>query len=1133
MRKLKVMDGNEACANGAYLFSEVCGIYPITPSSPMATLSDKWSFEGKTNLFGQKVLVEEMQSEGGASALVHGSLQGGRLTTTFTASQGLLLMIPSMYKIAGELLPGVIHVAARSLSTHALSIFGDHQDVYATRQTGFAMMASSNVQDAYNLAIVSHLSAIKGSIPFLHFFDGFRTSHEINKINILDNEDLLPLIDKAALASFRKRALNIEKNITRGTSETEDVYFQNTEARNKYYEKLPDIVNEYMKKINALQGTNYKPFEYYGVKDATNIIVAMGSVTDTIKLTIDELKKQNEKVGLIVVHLYRPLSQKYFLNVLPNTVRKITVLDRTKEAGSFAEPLYLDVCALLKDKSIEVIGGRYGLSSKDTTPAMIKSVYDNMKKYDPKDHFTLGIIDDVTHTNLEIDEDFQINKSFKEIKVFGFGSDGMVSASKNILKVMGDKEDSFVEGYFEYDSKKSGGVTISHLRLSDKPINAPYYVTNPVLVVISKDSYLSKYDVLTDVKEGAIVLINTDKNGEELNSIIKTSTKRIIKDKKLKVLIIDANKIADTYNLKGKINNIIAFDILKMLGASSDDLDSFKEYIKKTYKKKGTSVVSANLKALEESNASVRELEIDKLTIEEESNKNNNIYDEMIIRRGNMLKVSDFKSHEDGTFEGGTSISDKRKISSLTPSWCKENCLECNACAFICPHAVIKPISIDEDKLKDSPLNSEETIASVGEVGKRFYLDINTDMCTGCSLCEKVCPGKNGQKALCMSNNVQDEKVSEYFEDYENNTNFNKFTVKGIGFENHYFEFPGACAGCGETVYLKTLTSLYGKEIVIANATGCSSIYSASLPCTPYKVPWISSLFEDNAEFGLGLHISYKNAREKIKQIMKETKNNVSKNVKDIYKEWIDNEKDSKITLDIKEKLSNENIPEELKELIDYIPSRTVWIVGGDGWAYDIGFGGLDHVLRTGENVKVLVLDTEVYSNTGGQKSKSTRTGAIAEFATGGKLKPKKDLFQIAMNIPNCYVACISAGANNMQTIKAFKEAEEHNGPSLIIAYSPCIAHGIDGGLSNSVNEQKLLVESGYNILMRYNPDTKELTIDSKEPNFDLYETVFAKELRYKNLESINPKEYEVLYKEQVNNAKERYNYYKSLESKE
>lgn len=1133
MKNLKVMDGNEACTTAAYLFTEVCGIYPITPSSPMATLTDSWASTGKKNILGGNVSVVEMQSEGGASALVHGSLQAGQLTTTFTASQGLLLMIPSMYKMAGELLPGVIHVAARSLSTHALSIFGDHQDIYATRSTGFALLSSASVQDAYYLALISHLSAIKGSVPFLHFFDGFRTSHELNKINILDETIIKELIDKEKLKEFRNRAINIGKNITRGTSETEDVYFQNTEARNTYYNNLPDIVNEYMNSINKIAGTNYKPFTYYGDKHAKHIIVAMGSITDTIKSVVDDLNENGYNTGVITVHLYRPFSEKYFLNVLPKTVEKITVLDRTKEAGSLAEPLYLDICTSLKGENIEVIGGRYGLSSKDTPPSCIKSVFDNMTLYKMKDHFTVGIIDDVTDTSLKI-TNYNLNKTWKEIKIFGFGSDGMVSASKNILKVIGKKDGNYVQGYFEYDSKKSGGTTISHLRIDDKPINAPYYLTEPNLIVVSKSSYLEKYDVLKDIKNKGIFLLNTSMTDEEINKYMPISMKEEIKNKNIKFYITNADKLAEKYHLRGKINNIIAMYILKMLGLRGEDIVNFKEIIKNTYMSKGTEVVQENINALDESIDYLREYDTNKFTYEEIEKKEQTFLNKMLTKRGNMLTVKDFLDHADGTFEGGTSASDKRKVSSKVPSWCKENCIECNLCAFTCPHAVIKPFSLTIEEINASPINKKDTIESIGEENKGFYLGINSDNCTGCGLCTKVCPGKNGKKALIMDDPEENvDKICDYFNDnLENNVPFPKYSVKGLGFSKPVFEFPGACAGCGETVYLRVLTELFGSQIIIANATGCSSIYGASLPCTPYKIPWISSLFEDNAEFGLGLHTAYKHARKRIKEIMTETKDIVSPETKKLFKTWIDNMENETITNEVYNELQSSGVRSDLKELLDYIPTRTVWIVGGDGWAYDIGYGGLDHVLRTNENIKILVLDTEVYSNTGGQTSKSTRVGAVAEFSSTGKIKPKKDLFQIAMSIPNTYVASISAGANNLQTIKAFKEAMEHDGPSVIIAYSTCIAHGIKGGLSNSIDEQKLLVESGYNILMRYNPENDTLTLDSKEPDFTLYESIFSNELRYKNLKNLNEKEYEELYIENMTNAKNRYVYYKELSKK-
>ena len=1127
----KVMDGNEACATGAYLFTEIAGIYPITPATPMSTLCDKWSSSGKLNIFNEKVSVIEMQSEAGASALVHGALTTGSLSTTFTASQGLLLMIPSMYKIAGEMLPLVMHVAARSLSTHALSIFGDHQDIYAARSTGFSFLSSSNVQDAYYLALVAHLSAISSSIPFLHFFDGFRTSHEINKINILDEEKILPLIDKEAIKEFKNRSLNIGKCITKGVSETEDAYFENTEARNKYYDDLPNIVNRYMEDINRVAGTDYKPFNYYGDKDAKHVIVAMGSVTDTIKLVVDELNKDGNSVGLINVHLYRPFSKEYFLKVLPKSVSKITVLDRTKEFSGTGTPLYLDVCEVLKSENIEIYNGIYGLSSKNTTPSDIKSVFDNMEHHSPMDKFSIGIYDDVTLRSLPECE-FDLSKNFKEIKIYGFGSDGMVSASKNILKLLGKKDDTFVQGYFEYDSKKSGGVTISHLRIDNEKIEAPYYPEETNLVVVTREEYLKKFNCLDKIKNGGIFLLSTDKSEEEINKYLPNNIKRIIKDKKIKFFICNTKEIDEKYHLGGKINNIMSTYILKILGVSPEDMESFKNLILEAYSDKDESVIKNNIESMSSAFEYIKELDNEVLTIEEDSKEEEEDLYSKLNNKSNMIKVSDFVEHKDGVFEGGTSASDKRKISSKVPKWIKENCIECNQCSFICPHAVIRPFSLTEDDMKSNNIPEDETILSIGEEeGKRFYISVSESDCTSCGLCINACPGKGGNKALEFGtpDDKLDKRSRELFKNVKNNTNFNKYTIKGLGFRETGFEFSGACAGCGESGYLNILTSLFKDEIVISNATGCSSIYGGSLPSLPYKVPWASSLFEDNAEFGYGLYMSYKTKREMIKDLMYETKDIVKKDVKDIYKKWIDNMEDFEVTSKVKEELENHEIPNELKDLLPYIPSRTVWVVGGDGWAYDIGYGGLDHILHSNENVNILVLDTEVYSNTGGQTSKSTKYASVAEFSSNGKKTNKKDLFRIAMSIPNVYVASVSMGANMNQTLRVFKEAYEHNGPSLIIAYSPCIAHGITGGMRNSLDEEKLLVESGYNILMRYNPEDNKLSIDSKEPDFSKYETIFERELRYKNLKKTNPKSYEELYTLNMDSAKERYDYYKKL----
>ena len=1131
MKKSYIIDGNEAAAKSAYMFSEVCGIYPITPATPMATLTDKWSAKNKKNLFDKNVKVVQMQSEAGAAAFCHGSLQAGSLSTTFTASQGLLLMVPSMYKMAGEMLPAVIHVAARSIATHALSIFGDHQDIYAVRQTGFCMLSSSSVKDVYYLSAVAHLSAIKGSLPFVHFFDGFRTSHELNKVNLIDEESLISLIDKEAVTNFKNRALNLGKNITRGTAQTADVYFQNTEVRNKYYDEMPDIVEKYMNEINKLAGTNYKPFQYHGSQKAKYLIIAMASVCEVIKQVIKDL---GEDYGLIEVHLYRPFSAKHLLKVLPQNIEKIAVLDRTKEPGSSGEPLYLDIIETLKNKNIEIYGGRYGLSSKDVPPSHIKAVFDNLLKIKPKNHFTIGIEDDITNLSLEI-KPYQIQNNFKEIKVFGFGSDGMVSASKNLLKVLGENEKTFVQGYFEYDSKKSGGVTISHLRISNEEINAPYLLTSPDFVVISKDVYLSKYNCLLGIRQNGKLLISTSLNNEELNNLISNENKKEIKEKNIKVYTCNLEEINQKYSLQGKLNNIICSYMIKLLGGSSKEIESFKEMIKKTYQNKGEIIVDRNLKAIEESTNCLLEFDTKNLTFTQEPKKELGLINEMLERKGDNLKVSDFINHKDGTYLGGSSASDKRKISSLVPNWCKENCIECNMCSFICPHAVIRPFSLTDNDLIMSKIDKSETIPSMGEENKNFFISVASSNCTGCGLCQKVCPGKNGEKALVMDKpNDRLERISEYlFNEHENQTNFNKYTIKGVGFQKPYFEFPGSCAGCGQTAYIKVLTELYGKNMVIANATGCSSIYGASLPITPYKIPWINSLFEDNAEFGYGIHESYKEQRNKIKEIMYKTKDEVDPIVKATYKEWIDNMEDDDITNAIKEKLEKMNIPNELRELIDYIPSRKVWILGGDGWAYDIGYGGLDHVLHSNENINVLVLDTEVYSNTGGQKSKSTHAAAIAEFSSLGKKENKKDLFKIASCIPNVYVASISMGANMMHTLKVFKEAYEHDGPSLIIAYSPCIEQGIYGGLQNSIEEQKLLVESGYNLLMRYLPKENKYIVDGVEPDFTKYESIFKRELRYKNLENTSEENYNELFNKNLNNAISRYNYFKNLENQE
>ena len=1135
MKNYKIMDGNEACANAAYLFTEVCGIYPITPSSPMATLVDKWSSEGRKNLFNERVSVEEMQSEGGASALMHGALQAGSLTTTFTASQGLLLMIPSMYKMAGEMLPGVIHVAARSLATHSLSIFGDHQDIYATRMTGFAMLSSSNPQDAHYLAYVAHLSAIEASIPFLHFFDGFRTSHELNKINILSEGDILPLINFDKIKKFKERSLNLGKSITRGTSETEDIYFQVSETRNKRYDDLPDLVMAQMHKINAVAGTDYKPFNYYGVDDAKFVIVAMGSVTDTIKSVVDALNKSGKKVGCINVHLYRPFSSKYFLNVLPKSVTKVAVLDRTKECGSNGEPLYLDVTNVLKGSEIEVVGGRYGLSSKNTTPEMINGVFDMLESADVKNNFTIGIKDDLTNLSLE-EKDIKIENDYKEFKVFGYGSDGMVTGAKSVMKVLGSRDGTFVQGYFEYDSKKSGGVTIGHLRVSDKPIFAPYYPKNVELIVVTKDTYLSKFNVLEGIKNNGIFLLNTEKNDEEINELLPNKVKRELVAKNIKFYVTNAETLASKYNLKGKISSIISSYILDLLGASNEDRDKFKETIKKSLSGKSEETINNNMSVIDERSEYIKEYDKNLFTYKDDKEDSiiNDPLHKIMNRDGNSLSTKDVYEFMDGTFPGGSSKSEKRKITDVVPIWKKENCIGCNQCSFVCPHGVIRPFLLKESELSTYGLTKDDVIPALGEDDKYLYISVSEENCTGCGLCNYVCPGKSGNKALefGQTNDKRNEISCKLFDKHINESKFSKDTLKGVMYNKPGFEFPGACAGCGETPYLKLLTTMYKDEIVISNATGCSSIYGASVPSTPYSIPWMNSLFEDNAEFGYGLYTSYKHQRDKIKNVMSSSMEIVSNDVRKLFDEWLNNMENYEITNRIMHELEDKELPKEIKDNLEFIPSRNVWIIGGDGWAYDIGYGGLDHVLRKNERVRVLILDTEVYSNTGGQSSKSTKVGAVAEFASDGKKTNKKDLFKVAMTIPNLYVASVCLGANMNQTLKAFKEAENHNGPSLIIAYAPCIAHGIKGGMKNAIEEEKLLVESGYTLLMRYLPEEEKLYLDSREPDFSRYEEVFNRELRYSNLKNTNIDSYEELYNMNEDDAKIRYNYYKELSEK-
>ncbi len=1139
----KIMDGNEAAAYVSYNFTEVAGIYPITPASPMAEFTDKWSSEGKLNYFGTPVKVVEMESEAGAAGMVHGSLQAGALTTTYTASQGFLLMIPNMYKIAGELLPCVINVAARSLATHALSIFGDHQDIYAARQTGFAMLSASSVQQVMDLTGVAHLSAIKGSVPFVNFFDGFRTSHELQKVELIDTDKLKKLIDEKKLADFRKRAMNPNTPSIRGTAQNEDIYFQNTEVRNEYYNKLPGIVSNYMNEINKITGANYKPFNYYGCPTATKVIVAMGSVCEMIRETVEYLyKEKHEKVGLIEVHLYRPFSAKYFMSVLPKTVKKIAVLDRTKEAGSTGEPLYLDVVQVIKnsDVRVKVIGGRYGLSSKNTTPAMIKGLYDFMDTRDAHTNFTLGIKDDLTKLSVPYDPNFKLPNSNMEFLIYGYGSDGMVSASKDIMKITGSYTNAYVQGYFQYDSKKSGGVTISNLRFGKKPIQSTYYVEEASLVVCTKDSYLTRLKMLEKIKDKGVFVLNTNKSADEVLALMTNNDKNILKDRNIKMFIVDANKIARECGLPGKISTIMETIIFK-LGKILDfnfAVGKIKDNLKIKFANKGGDVVGKNIKAIDASLDCLVPVKVPYVDFDKTIEKKKTLFEVIDSMDGDSLPVSSFVKMANGEFDAGTSKLDKRNNSDMAPSYCSENCLNCNLCSLVCPHGVIRPFLLNEKEEMDAPESVTRNLvdAKIKDQDLKFTIGVSLADCTGCGLCESVCPGKGGNKAITLKTKEElledkkDEEGKYLFEEVsEKKDVMPTNTVKGSQFVRPKFEFPGSCAGCGETPYIKLLTQLFGDNMIVANATGCSSIYGASMPSMPYTIPWANSLFEDNAEFGFGMKIADNTMKNQIKALINENMSLVKKSEKDIYKAYVEdiNMETAKALLDV---IDNTKI-ERLIDLKDFIMPKSVWMIGGDGWAYDIGYNGIDHVLANRENVNILVLDTEVYSNTGGQASKSTRTGAVAKFASSGKETAKKDLAKMALTYPHVYVGTISLGANPQQAIKVMKEAEAYNGPSIIIAYAPCIAQGIIKGMKNTINEEKEATASGYFPLFHYNPVNEEFKVDSNS-DFSKYKEYLLGEDRYRSLEKLN-KNSESMLEANKNNAEARFNYYKSLEKSE
>lgn len=1134
MKKIITVDGNEACAYTSYMFTEVAGIYPITPSSPMAEHMDEWSEKGKKNIMGDKVKVVEMQSEAGAAGFIHGVLQTGTLATTFTASQGLLLMLPNMYKMAGEMLPCVMHVAARSLSTHALSIFGDHQDIYATRATGFCMLSSSSVQDATYMAAVAHLSAIEVSLPFMHFFDGFRTSHEIHKIEVLESSDYEKLLNKKALADFRKRGLNPKNPVIKGTAENDDIYFQMTEIRNKFYDKVPKIVNDYMEKINELAGTTYHPFNYYGSEKAKYIIVAMGSVCETIKETIDSL---DDMYGLIEVHLYRPFSKEYFLHVLPPTVEKIAVLDRTKEAGSIGEPLYLDVCSIVADKNIQVVGGRYGLSSKNTTPRQIKAVYDMLKEK-PKHNFTIGIEDDVTNLSLPVDESFKI-QNHSEFLIYGYGSDGMVSAGKSLIKLLGDNTKKDVQGYFEYDSKKSGGVTVGHLRFSDKEIRSTYYVENPSIVVVTKESYLEEFHVLENIQKNGILIINTAKSKEEILKLMNYETYKAIKEKNVRIYVIRAEELARKSGLQNKISMIMEVVLLSISKIIDVDfaLAELKKYVSNKFSKKGEEIVKRNHTAIDEAMNYVEEIvfmddkEIDKKI------ESNSIYENIRMRRGNSLPTSAFLSMKDGSMEAGTANLDKRKISSIVPKWIQGNCIQCNQCSFVCPHGVIRPFLLSEEEYDNAPEYIKKRVVKplMRQYDKYYYcIGISVSDCTGCGLCMKKCPGKMQSKALIsetLENQIrgQEQQIFDYLSKhitYKKDVDIT--TVTGSQFKQPKFAFCGACAGCGEPSYIRVLTQLFGEQLMIANATGCSSIYGGSMPSMPYTLPWASSLFEDNAEYGYGMYMASLYTKQKIANIMKQNMDNPNQKW---FAMWLENPNNYDVALQVYENLDDTTLPNELILLKDSILKKSIWMIGGDGWAYDIGFSGIDHVLASGENVNILVLDTQVYSNTGGQSSKATPKGMIASFATSGKKTAKKDLARIALSYPNCYVAQVNLSANMNQLIKVYKEAENYPGPSIIIAYCPCISHGIDGGMANSLEVASLATTCGYFPIFHYNPLEQEFHMDCK-PNFDTYEQFLNTQTRFKMLKIVNKEHAEELLQENKENAIKRFEFYQSLQKK-
>lgn len=1170
-KKFLTCDGNQAAAHISYIFSEVAAIYPITPSSTMAEYVDEWAATGRKNMYGEIVQVQEMQSEAGAAAAMHGSLQAGALTTTFTASQGLLLMIPNMYKMAGELLPGVFHVSARAIAAQALSIFGDHQDVMAVRQTGCALFATGSVQEVMDLAAVAHLASIKTRVPFVHFFDGFRTSHEIQKIEEIDQDAVVGLLDQEALQGFRDRALSPLNPVVRGTAQNPDIYFQSREASNPFYDAIPGVVEEYINKLAEITGRKYGLFDYYGAPDADRVVIAMGSATEAIREGIDYLTAKGEKVGLVSVHLYRPFSAKHFLSVLPKTAKRICVLDRTKEPGAGGEPLYLDVKDVLYGTENQplVVGGRYGLSSKDFTPAQVLAVYKNLALPSPRNGFTVGIVDDVTFTSLPLGEEISLGgESTYEAKFYGLGADGTVGANKNSIKIIGDNTNKYSQAYFAYDSKKSGGFTCSHLRFGDSPIRSTYLVTTPNFVACHVQAYLKLYDVTKGLKKNGTFLLNTVWNEEEVKQNLPTNVKRYLAQNNVTLYIINATKIAQEIGLGNRTNTILQSAFFKITNVIPYDLavEKMKYAINKSYGKKGEDVVNKNYAAVDRGGEyHIVEVPAEWANLTDEVVKTdvvpafiNDIVRPVNAQAGDDLPVSVFKGREDGTWLQGTAKFEKRGVAATVPVWEKDNCIQCNQCAYVCPHAAIRPYVLDAAELAKAPF-AADTLKATGKQfdGMQFRIQVDVLDCMGCDNCAEVCPGNKNGKAL---------KMVPIETQYENQDNWDfcvdsvkskqhlvdlKGNVKNSQFATPLFEFSGACAGCGETPYVKLVTQLYGEREMIANATGCSSIYSASAPSTPYTTgengrgpAWANSLFEDNAEFGLGMVFAEENMQNRVVKLMNQAIENncCSDELKELFTEWIANRFDGDKTTELEAKI----VPlaqscdceycQEILKIKAFLIKKSQWIIGGDGWAYDIGFGGLDHVIASGKNVNILVLDTEVYSNTGGQSSKSTPVGAVAKFAASGKRVRKKDLGMIAATYGYVYVAQVAMGANQAQTLKAIREAEAYNGPSVVIAYSPCISHGLKVGMGQANDEQKRAVECGYWQLYRYNPNLEAegqnpMTLDSKEPDWTKFQDFLKGEVRYTALLKQFPAEADELFKAAEENAKWRYTGYKRLAS--